>query len=386
MTTATYPKTNAAAPSVMVETVSSVRQFEALGDEWNDLLRASDSDCLFLTWEWLYTWWKHLAEDRELSILAVRHEGKLVALAPVALRPANLLRRRPLPAMEFLGSGYVGSDYLDLIVRRGYEASAQQAFAGAFSRAGVVLEWTQLRLGNCFAPAVASCLAGKGWSFTETPTNTCPFITISGMSWEEYLATLGAEHRYNFHRKWRRINRDYRVVFERVERGDQCRESIDMLIGLHNLRWRERGGSDAFHAEGLIAFHREFSRIACERGWLRLYVLRLNDTPVASLYGFRYGRTFYFYQSGFDPAYRKLSAGLVTMGLGIRSAIEEGADEYDLLHGDEDYKAHWSSESRELNRLEVYPPGAAGRICQRAAHLERSARKLARRALTRIAE
>ena len=65
---------------------------------------ASDSDCLFLTWEWLFTWWKHLAGDRQLAILAVRSGGKLVALAPFCLRPASLSRRRPLPVLEFLGN------------------------------------------------------------------------------------------------------------------------------------------------------------------------------------------------------------------------------------------------------------------------------------------
>ena len=100
---------------------------------------------------------------------------------------------------------------------------------------------------------------------------------------------------------------------------------------LHNMRWRDRGGSDAFHTPGLVSFHREFSQLALKRGWLRLYVLRLNQKPAACLYGFLYGRTFYFYQSGFDSAYEKQSVGLVSMGLGIKSAIAEGAEEYDLI-------------------------------------------------------
>src|SRR5207245_43184 len=83
---------------------------------------------------------------------------------------------------------------------------------------------------------------------------------------------------------------------------------------------------------------------APDRGWLRLSELRLDGRPAASLYGFRYRDTFSFYQSGFDPAYARDSVGLVTMGLAIRSAIEEGAAEYDLLHGDEAYKFQWARE------------------------------------------
>jgi hypothetical protein len=74
----------------------------------------------------------------------------------------------------------------------------------------------------------------------------------------------------------------------------------------------------------LTAFHREFSQIALKRGWLRLYLLRLDGKPASFLYGFHYGRKFYFYQSSFDAAYAKHSPGLIMMGLAIRSAIEEG--------------------------------------------------------------
>ena len=383
MMTATFTKTPAPSSGIAVERIADVPGFEALRDEWSDLLESSDADCLFLTWEWLSTWWKHLAGDRRLAILALRHGGRLVALAPFGLRPPSLSGRRPLAVLEFLGTGCVGSDYLDLIVRRGYESEARGAFASALAEERLVLDWAQLRRGSCAAAGVAADLGAKNWSVSETVTNTCPFIPLAGMSWEAYLATLGAEHRYNFHRKWKRLNRDHRVQFEQAHTEEQCRESINLVMELHNMRWRDRGGSDAFDTPGLVEFHREFSQLALERGWLRLYVLRLDRKPAACLYGFLYGGTFYFYQSGFDAAYGKESVGLVSMGLSIQNAIGEGAEEFDLLHGDEEYKSHWSRQRRELGRLALYPPGGMGSICRRSAELERAARRIARWVLSR---
>jgi len=382
--TATCTKTPALESLPTVERISDVSGFMALRDEWTELLEAGDSDCLFLTWEWLNTWWKHLAGDRQLSILVVRSSRRLIGLAPFCLRPPSLSRLRMFPVLEFLGNGCVGSDYLDFIVRRGFEADARRAFATGLTGKRVALYWTQLRRGNCAAAGVASELGERNWSVSETVTNTCPFIELAGMTWEAYLATLGAEHRYNFHRKWKRLNRDYSVQFEQVHTEEQRRESMDLLMEQHNMRWRGRGGSDAFDTPGLVAFHREFSRLALDRGWLRLFVLRLNGQPAACLYGFHYGGTFYFYQSGFDSAFQKQSVGLVSMGLGIRRAIEEGAVEYDLLHGNEEYKSHWSRESRELSRLELYPPGGMGSICRASVELEWASRRLARRVISRV--
>ena len=121
--------------------------------------------------------------------------------------------------------------------------------------------------------------------------------------------------------------------------------------------------------------------MALARGWLRLFVLRLNGKPAASLYGFRYNGVFYFYQSGFDPAYRKHSVGLVTMALTIKAALEEGAEECDLLHGGEEYKFHWTHAVREIGQLVVYPTRVGGTLYQGAIQFSRGSRRLARRVL-----
>jgi CelD/BcsL family acetyltransferase involved in cellulose biosynthesis len=123
--------------------------------------------------------------------------------------------------------------------------------------------------------------------------------------------------------------------------------------------------------------------LALERGWLRLYVLRLDGRPAASLYGFKYGPVFYFYQSGLDPSFEKQSVGLVIMGLAIQKAIEEGAEEYDFLHGGESYKFLWARGTRELTRLELYPPQIRGFVYKQTMGWLRTFRKAAKHVIIR---
>src|SRR5688572_9241094 len=52
--------------------VDDARGFAALRQEWTDLLADSESDSLFLTWEWLHTWWTHFAGSRRLFIVTMR--------------------------------------------------------------------------------------------------------------------------------------------------------------------------------------------------------------------------------------------------------------------------------------------------------------------------
>ncbi len=364
----------------MIETIDDAEAFARLRAEWDALLEASPADCVFLTWEWLFAWWKHLSAGKKLSLIAARRDGALIALAPLALAPG-----RPLgffPALEFLGAGSAGSDYLDLIVRRGAEREALDALAEHLMKKNIALDLRQLSRASSAGAALASRLDERdGWSAVETATEVCPFIDLTGRSWSSYLASLGSQHRYNFNRRLKNLHKLFDVRFEPAESEAERREALEILIALHHMRWRGRGGSDGLHTPALLAFHEEFTRLALARGWLRLFVLRLDGRPAAALYGLRYGRVFYFYQSGLDPDYAKHSVGLVAMGLAIRSAIEEGAAEYDLLHGSEAYKFQWAHATRELARLQIYSPRAAGRIHRRAAEWDRAAKRIARRVL-----
>src|SRR6266850_4452724 len=103
----------------MVQIVESPAEFERLRDEWDDLLAASSADGVFLTHEWLHSWWKHLGGGRGPRVVTVRDGGRLIAIAPVRLAPPSLRILLPFRRLEFLGTGSAGSDYLDLIVRRG---------------------------------------------------------------------------------------------------------------------------------------------------------------------------------------------------------------------------------------------------------------------------
>jgi CelD/BcsL family acetyltransferase involved in cellulose biosynthesis len=343
------------AAGLAIERVITPEGFSKLKEEWNDLLDSSSSGCLFLTWEWLHTWWSHLAAGRRLTLLLVRSGGDLVGLLPVAARP----RRFSLspPTLEFLGVGEVGSDYLDVLARRGSEREVAAALAAHLQKGEHVLRLARVREGSV-ADLLASELVRKGWSLRARSAGVCPFVPLHSSSFEDYLSSLGSAHRSNFRRRLRALSRLGSVGFEPVRSEAEREAALEVLIALHNGRWRERGGSDALHTPALVDFHREMSRLALERGWLRLFLLTVEKRPLAALYAFRYRDTFSFYQSGFDTSCKGLSVGLVSMGLAIRQAIEERAGEYDLLHGNEAYKSLWAREARGLRSLELFPDRA----------------------------
>jgi CelD/BcsL family acetyltransferase involved in cellulose biosynthesis len=363
-----------------VERIEDASRFAALAGEWDALLSRSDAATVFLSWEWLHAWWTHLGRGR-LHLLTVRADGELVAVAPLALVPPRPFRLVPFRALRFLGAGTAGSDYLDVIVSRDASPEALRALSGALARERCVLELGRVADGRALAVELSRALQVHGWTTRASRRESCPFIRLAGHTWESYLATLGSAHRYNAQRRLRNLQRRHVVELRQVAAEAERGPALQRLIELHEARWRGRGRSEAFASPALIAFHDDFTRRALARGWLRLLELRVDGRPAAALYGLRYGGTFSFYQSGFDPALARDSVGLVMMALAIRGALEEGADEYDLLHGDEGYKALWAREARPLANLELYPPRLRGMACRQAAGLGRAAARVARRVM-----
>ena len=126
-----------AAGQVLTTTVvDQDREWRGLAREWNELLANSASDNPFLTWEWLDAWRTHVGRLDRLHVVTVRDGERLVAIAPLCSAATGF---GPLSRTTFLGTGPAGSDYLDLIVRRGYEPDAVAEIGRASCRERVYL-------------------------------------------------------------------------------------------------------------------------------------------------------------------------------------------------------------------------------------------------------
>ena len=364
--------------AIGVECIDTAWGFTTLRPQWNALLRASAANGPFLTWEWLHAWWTHLGGSASLKMIVVRDQSELIALAPFTIAPHVV---PSFSRLEFLGTGYAGSDYLDLIVRSGREQEALGAIVRALESQQMTMRLVRLPEVSLGAQ-LADRLTSDGWIASTTPDGECPLIPLAGHTWDSYLGTLGAAHRANVRRRLRGIEQQFRSRFELITTEDGRQRALEALAGFHERRFQSSGGSTAFMTPAVRAFQDEATRRALDRGWLRMYVLRLNEDVAAVMYGFFYDRRFYFYNHGFDDRYSRYSVGLVLMALTIRAAIDEGAQAFDLLWGTEAYKSLWASEATTLRRIDLFPPHAAGRIHRRAVEARRRLARLARRVLT----
>jgi CelD/BcsL family acetyltransferase involved in cellulose biosynthesis len=365
-----------------VSTVRSTAQLAGLRAEWNALLDDSRAGP-FNSWEWLYTWCRRIAPERQPFVMQARdRSGALVGLLPLGFDHHWVLGR-PIRRLAFLGESHVGSDYLDGVARRGREEEVASTFASALwelKEQWDVLDLTDLREDSVTVRVLRETFEKHGVGTTLTERYLCPYESLGrGETFEDFLKRTSRRDNYLRRKKWLEKQEGYRI--EKTEAPGALAGPLTDFFRLHAMRWEADGGSQGIRGRGVESFHRDATQLLAERGRLRLYTMKVGGQAVASVYGITHGDSFIYFQSGYDPAWRNRSVGLVLVGETFRDALEAGLTEYDFLRGTETYKSDWTTKQRRTVSLRVLAPGGDGEWFVRREQGMRQVREVAKRLL-----
>jgi CelD/BcsL family acetyltransferase involved in cellulose biosynthesis len=299
-----------------------VADLETLAREWPPLARAAGNP--FLTWEWTSTWWRHFGHGRCARVTACRSGGGDLA----AVLPLYESAGRPLRVLRLMGHG--AGDHLGFACAPQDRAAVADALTRRLSQLAPTWDLfvgEHLPVQEGWSAALGADVLGREQS---------PRVTFGDDGWPGYLASLSAHLRKRIRYSEARLGRAGRARYRLVTDAGSLDAALDVLFALHAARWGER--ASAALAAPRQGFHREFAALALERGWLRLWFLDLDETPVAAWYGLRFGGVEWFYQAGRDPAFDRLSVGFVLLVHTVREAAQDGMRAYRFLSGGEEYK------------------------------------------------
>jgi CelD/BcsL family acetyltransferase involved in cellulose biosynthesis len=330
--------------------LEELTELEPAREDWQRLAEASGSP--FSTYEWAETWWRHYGGGRPLHVIRCRDDaGRAFAVLPLFTA-----RSRPLRMLRFVGQG--AADQLQPVCAPGDAPAAAAALRRAFEEgvggAQVLLadrlpgehDWPEL-------------IGGRVLDSTASPV-----LETGGVAFEDWLKSRSKNFRDQVRRRERKLAKAHELTFRLTDDPERLDDDLSTLIRLHRERWGDESGSFEGDRE---AFHRDFARVALERGWLRLWTLELDGRPAASWLGYRFGGAEWYYQAGRDPALEREAVGFVLMAHSVRAALDDGMREYRLLLGGEGYKDRFSNADHGLHTV-ILGRGAAGSALARAAH------------------
>lgn len=352
---------------LVVEVTTDEAGLDALRTEWNEAAAASLDPNVFLTWEWLRTWWRHFGEGRveaRLHVVTVRDDAGLVAAAP-------LFRSRtkvgPFSAWVLRPISYDAGDYGGfLLVRRQHEAIDKLTdhlagqLAGPLGTGPQTISLSRLPSDSTLLTHLSDRADRQGTLQVKEIDlgDACPYADVrDGYNLNRHLK------KHKVRQRMRRLSEKHEVTFGH-HTGDSLDDGLEALVDLHRRRWDDR--QDDFQGlladSGQEAFLLDAIRALDSQGWLQLLTLRADGRPVAVELDFCFARRVYMFKGTFDPDFAEFSPGQLAHYRVFEDGIAAGVQEFDFLRGDHPYKRRWANNDRRLITLTLTRSGVAGRL------------------------
>ncbi len=313
--------------------------FSSLSEEWEQLNRRSGGG-VFTTPAWLGAWWSSCASGEDLHLLSVRDGGDLIGVAPLMSSAG---------AIAFIGGSDL-CDHHEVTMAPGFEQAVLKAVVQHLD----TLEWSSLRLegipeGSATLEGLPAVASERGWTVQQSFDEESPSRSLDG-DWDTYLGGLPKKDRHEVRRKLRRLMSagEVRVYDAAAESG--LGDAMPIFLDLARKSNEDKA---EFLTEDRERFFLELAAALHGQGWLKLFFLEIDGATAAASLCFDYGNAYYLYNSGYEPRFASLSAGLMLKVLALKDAIDEGREVFHFLRGAEPYKFDLGGGGDRLMKLLV---------------------------------
>lgn len=327
-----------------LDLIQDIEGFRSLKPEWNGLAARSFFDNPFLTFEWYEAWLEVFGNQGEVTIVAVRQEGRLIALAPLFLQRDKTL--------TFIG--YPQNDYAGFIIDRDYpEAAALLAsFVGQLKGKWKLAVFDQISEQDDSFELLSKEFQNQGLSFRVEPADKCPAMTLED---PEAARKMYYKRNITSYVNWLKKEGDFR--YNIYTDRDEALSRLDDLFNQHIKRWEGTPTPSYFRNPSMTEFYRRVVEKMHPCGWIHFSSLTLDSHFLALYISLEYGNKLYFYKTCFNLDYAKKSPGQVILRYHLDYALSRGIVELDFARGDEGYKDRFANRVRQSRRLIIYPGG-----------------------------
>jgi CelD/BcsL family acetyltransferase involved in cellulose biosynthesis len=344
--------------TIAVRRVTTLPEFEALESRWSQLAEAADQPSPFLSHDWFACCWRASAKTAHPEALVVEDEGEPIAMLPL-MRWAERIRGLPVRALGFLEGP--DTPFTDVVGVGPMPAVADAVLRHLGTRRDWhVIRFRKLRPSSPGTKALEGAMAAR-FAWQPSPGAGSPYLETTG-DWATFYRATSQRFKKTARNIKNRLERAGRMTIEEHRAVDPQSPLFAELLDLTARSWKADRQLAIATMPGMPEFFAELTRRASARGWLSLWILRLDGRAIAMEYQIVDGTTVRALRSDFDVAIRELSPGSA-----LNRAIAEtlfaraGVHEYDMGSGLNDYKMRWASGVRETVTLTAYRPGPYGR-------------------------
>ena len=172
---------------------------------------------------------------------------------------------------------------------------------------------------------------------------------------EAFLSTLGRSQRSKLQRKYKKVLNHFadKVQVRSFRSVEDLPAAIADMESIASKTDKRKIFGDGFFDTPDI---REHMAVAAGKGWLRLYILYLEDQPVAFWMGTVYDRCLQGDHTGYDPAWSEFSPGVFLFLNILEDLREEHIQSIDFGYGNTQLRQTFGNLRRVESRAQIYAP------------------------------
>ncbi len=255
----------------------------------------------------------------------------------------------------------------DVIVAPGQAASVTNAFAADLAqRRG---QWDSMQLdylgeGALAAGALRAALAAHGFRSEVRGAGKNLLIPLDA-AWGDYYNTRSRSLKKANNLAANRLKKAGRIRIDWIEPGTDdaatVERALETITELSRCSWKQDTGNSLDHP-GPQAFIRELSESARQRGWLSVWIIHVDDQPLAMEYQLVFEGNVHALRADFDASCIEISPGSYLFRHLLETLCGRGLKRYYMGPGENPYKTRWSEEGDSLQRVLVHGRTPRGRV------------------------
>lgn len=340
--------------------ISDYHEFRNYKERWDDLLSRSDTDNIFLTYDWIDACIRHFFNKEVLLILNIFYEDRLIGIAPLMIKRGRYLGL-PVRTLCFIGTGI--SDRMDFIVEgnKGEAAVSIMDYLMSIKSEWDFINMEEMLDGTDTIRAIESYIAERSITNIFGPSKKAFFIAM-----DRAKGKISQRFSKKFHTKLKKINNKWQglnLTFERYAGSGTSGEKLfSVFHDIENKSWKGDRQSGIFSKPVSSNFHREILSKFSKDGCLDLSVLNLNERPIAYIYNYLYGKRSYNYSIAYDKKHFNISPGTLLMLWALSDSSARDIVEFDFARGEGEWKARFARDFRLHNRVRIFKKAPYSRL------------------------
>lgn len=337
-----------------IELIDKIEDFLKIKDEWNYLLKKTDTNVLYLTHEWLAAWWECFGDQKRLAVLLVRNQGELCAAAPL------MLTRKKKFFLNLICLRFIGNSLcyrLNFLIPDDHEKLLSLILDYIINRIKWhIAEFYHIPVDSAVYKAFINLLSKKNSIFcSEDMSLLSPYIPVNE-PWDSYLKHLSKSFVRTLQKKKRRLEKiGYSVLSSRGGAAYPLTQSLlEDTFKIAEKTWQHKAGTSIASDEKERRFFTLIAEQFNEYKGLYLYILRIGDDNAAFDYSIKYTNILYTLKKGYDPKYQKFSPGVILDSIQYENFFREDCREIDMGGHINRDKLSWTSHVRRHNVVYLF--------------------------------